>query len=53
MYKANLDISMASLKVCQALGRTNLTKWIYTQLLTYKPKKQPPKPPIPTDLPQN
>jgi hypothetical protein len=40
MYKVNLDISMATLKVCQAIGRTNITKWIYSQLLVYKPKKQ-------------
>jgi hypothetical protein len=40
MYKANLDVSMATLKICQAISRTDITKWIYTQLLTYKPKKQ-------------
>lgn len=40
MYKANLDVSMATLKVCQAISRTDITKWIYTQLLVYKPKKQ-------------
>lgn len=39
MYKANLDIQMATLKVCQAISRTDINKWIYAQLLTYKPKK--------------
>jgi hypothetical protein len=40
MYKAGLDVSMATLKVCQAISRTDITKWIYTQLLVYKPNKK-------------
>lgn len=40
IYKTGLDISMATLKVCQAISRTDITKWIYTQLLVYKPKKK-------------
>ena len=39
MYSANLNITMATLKICQAIGRSDITKWIYTQLLVYKPKK--------------
>lgn len=39
MYTANLDVTMATLKVCQAIGRSDINKWIYTQLLVYKPKK--------------
>lgn len=39
MYKAKLDVSMATLKVCQAISRSDINKWIYTQLLLYKPKK--------------
>ncbi len=39
MYKCKLDINMATLKVCQAISRVEICKWIYTQLLTYKPKK--------------
>lgn len=38
MYKAKLDVQMATLKVCQAISRTDFNKWIYSQLLTYKPK---------------
>lgn len=40
MFKANLDVTMATLKVCQAISRTDITKWIYGQLLVYKPKKK-------------
>ena len=39
MYKCKLDINMATLKVCQAISRVEICKWLYTQLLTYKPKK--------------
>ncbi len=39
MFKCKLDINMATLKVCQAISRVEICKWIYTQLLTYKPKK--------------
>ena len=39
MYKVGLDINMATLKVCQAISRTDVNKWMYTQLLVYKPKK--------------
>ena len=39
MWKLKLDINMATLKVCQAIGRVELCKWVYTQLLVYKPKK--------------
>ncbi len=38
MYRAKLDINTATLKVCQATGRVEICKWIYTQLLLYKPK---------------
>ena len=39
MFKAKLDIQMATLKVCQAISRVELNKMVYTQLLVYKPKK--------------
>ena len=39
MYKVGLDVNMATLKVCQAISRTDINKWIYTQILLYKPKK--------------
>lgn len=39
MYKCKLDVNLATLKVCQAISRVEVCKWIYTQLLTYKPKK--------------
>lgn len=39
MWKCKLDINMATLKVCQAISRVEICKWIYTQLLVYKPKK--------------
>lgn len=39
MYKCKLDVTLATMKVCQAISRVEVCKWIYTQLLTYKPKK--------------
>ena len=39
MHKANLNIQMATLKVCQAISRVEVNKWMYSQLLVYKPKK--------------
>jgi hypothetical protein len=39
MYKANLNVQMATLKVCQAISRVELDKMVYGQLLVYKPKK--------------
>ena len=39
MFKAKLDVQMATLKVCQAISRVELNKMVYTQLLVYKPKK--------------
>lgn len=39
MYKCKLSLNIATLKVCQAISRVEVCKWIYTQLLTYKPKK--------------
>ena len=38
MYKAKLNVTMATLKVCQAISRVEVDKMIYTQLLVYKPK---------------
>ena len=39
MYKANLNVQMATLQVCQAISRVELDKMVYGQLLVYKPKK--------------
>jgi len=39
MYKCGLDVNVATLKVCQAISRVEMCKWMYTQLLTYRPKK--------------
>ena len=39
MYKSNLNVQMATLKVCQAISRVELNKMVYTQLLIHKPKK--------------
>lgn len=39
MYKAKLDVQMATLKVCQAISRVEISKMVYTQLLLYRPKK--------------
>ena len=37
MYKAKLDVGIATLKVCQAISRVEINKKIYGQLLVYKP----------------
>ena len=39
MYKAKLDVTMATLKVCQAISRVELDKMVYGQLMFYKPKQ--------------
>ena len=40
MFKVGLNVQMATLKVCQAISRVELSKMIYTQLLVYQPKKK-------------
>ena len=39
MFKAKLNVQMATLKVCQAISRVELDKMVYGQLLVYKPKQ--------------
>ena len=39
MFKAKLNVQLATLKVCQSISRVELDKMVYGQLLVYKPKK--------------
>jgi len=41
MYKAKLDVNVASLKVFQATSSVEIAKWLYTELLLYKPNPPP------------
>ncbi|KAL4492952.1 hypothetical protein ABPG72_020731 [Tetrahymena utriculariae] len=38
MYKQKMSIQLASMKVFALIGKVNISQWIYTQLLVYKPK---------------
>lgn len=37
MYKTKLDVNVASMRVFQATSSVEIAKWLYTQLLLYKP----------------